>query len=122
MLAYQIPSSTIEQTAVGLTPDFPNETWELPNSARGSKAIRNENMVQDAPLTLQSRYKHRQANHEIGRAAEKKEAEAQRRGKTTRKFPEFQPGDRFRAWRRRSERITRNKAMKATKRSSKGKK
>lgn len=117
-----MPSSSIDQTASNITSVPPIETLEQSISARGVKAISEDGTLQGARLTLSSTYQYRQPNHDIARAAERKEVEAQKKGKTTRKFPEFKPGDRFRAWRRRSDRIARNKALKATKRKGKGNK
>lgn len=120
MLAYQIPSATTEQLAGDLTEETPTDIREQPNDTRALKTVKKGKTTEGLQLTLRPGYQYRQANYEIGRSGDRKEAEAQRQGKTTKAYPDFQRGDRFKAWRKRSERITRNKEQRAL-RSGKGK-
>ncbi|TKA24611.1 hypothetical protein B0A50_06371 [Salinomyces thailandicus] len=129
MLAYQMPTQTETQLAGDLAEEAssPTDIRQLPNSTRQSKTtlskipLRNSRkMTEGIKLTLRPGYQYRQSNHEIGRSAEKKEAAAQARGKTSRVYDQFKSGDRFAAWRKSSVRIARNNERRAMGRGRKG--
>ncbi|KAK5119800.1 hypothetical protein LTR85_007126 [Meristemomyces frigidus] len=140
MLAYQMPTTVSEQlTGDLIATDSPTTINELPNDVRqtaatistipptsnsaGARAIRRSGKIMEGlGLTLRPGYQYRQSNHEIGRAAERKEAAAQATGKTSRAYDEYKPGDRFAAWRKSSVRIARNNERRAMGRGKKNKK
>jgi len=125
MLAYQMPSTTSEQLEGDLTDTgSPTTIADRPNDSRQHKIIRSARTgepVEDVKLTLRPGYQYREANWEIGRSAERKEAQAQKRGTTARVFSEYKPGDRFEAWRRRAGRVARNAERRAMGRGGKKK-
>ncbi|KAF2768746.1 hypothetical protein EJ03DRAFT_114302 [Teratosphaeria nubilosa] len=120
MLAYQMPKPAPPASAGLLThdPSNPISIRQVSNDARSKIVRRARKGGEDTVVTLRPGYQYRQANYEIGRAAERKEQEAKARGRTTRVYPEFVPGDRFAAWRKRGLR----KARMAEQRASRGKK
>ncbi|KAK5164618.1 54S ribosomal protein L2 mitochondrial [Saxophila tyrrhenica] len=127
MLAYQMPSTVAEQTAgdlTDLTPSSPAEqssgaaipatiVRDQPQEARQTKTIRTrrDGRWVETTLTLRPGHQWRQANWEIGRAAE--------RSKAARSVRPFKPGDRFAAWRKRNARIARNAELRTMKRGGK---
>ncbi|WPH03933.1 Hypothetical protein R9X50_00681600 [Acrodontium crateriforme] len=115
MLAYQTPPPTqpIDQVfdALGPTPSISQlSPVAVKKNSRGST------------LALRPGYQYRQANWEIGREAEKREAAMQEQGKTTRMFPVFKPKNRFAAWRKSAARISKNAETRARNRMGKAKK
>lgn len=128
MLAYQMPTTASEQSFGDLaatdSPSTTISTTTPPTSnTPNAKTLRRSSRIMDTlGLTLRPGYQYRAPNHEIGRAAEKKEAAAQAKGKTSRVYDEFKPGDRFAAWRKSSVRIARNNERRAMGRGKKGKK
>jgi large subunit ribosomal protein L27 len=107
MLAYQMP--TPSSTTGDLTsPDGdPATVRQQPNDAR-MKIVRGRRGRPDLHLALRPGYQYRQSNYEIGRIADKKEEAAQKKGRTTRAYPQYKPNDRFMAWRKRVARAARN--------------
>nr|POE72833.1 54s ribosomal protein l2, mitochondrial [Quercus suber] len=103
MLAYQMPteqaSADIESVATGT---------EVRRESRSAAARRLKGMGENLQAALRPGYQYRRGNWEIGRLQDKVEAEAQSRGRTTRLYPDFKRGDRFAAWRKKSERIRLN--------------
>lgn len=128
MLAYQMPSRVEEQIAGDLAEDgdSPTDVRQLPNTQRQSSVISTnppragKKAAEGIKLTLRPGYQYRQSNYEIGRSAERKEAAAQARGKTSRVYTQFKPGDRFAAWRKSSVRVARNNERRAMGRGKKG--
>ncbi|KAK3075788.1 54S ribosomal protein L2 mitochondrial [Teratosphaeriaceae sp. CCFEE 6253] len=109
LLAYQMPDpATATPTPDALTP---KTTVTIRSTSRNPGGLR---------LELRPGYQYRQSNHEIGRSGEVKEAAAQAKGKTTRAFRDFKPGDRFAAWRKSAARIARNNERKSMGRAGKG--
>ena len=121
-----MPSTASEQLTGDLTEtDSPTTISDQPNNSRQEKVIRSAKtgrVVEGIKLTLRPGYQYRQANWEIGRSAERKEEQAQQRGKSARVYPEFKPSDRFAAWRKSSVRIARNNERRAMGRGGKKKK
>lgn len=128
MLAYQMPARVEEQIAGDLAEDgdSPTDVRQLPNTQRQSSVISTnppragKKAAEGIKLTLRPGYQYRQSNYEIGRSAERKEAAAQARGKTSRVYTQFKPGDRFAAWRKSSVRVARNNERRAMGRGKKG--
>ncbi|GAB1730936.1 hypothetical protein NU195Hw_g4788t1 [Hortaea werneckii] len=128
MLAYQMPSRVEEQITGDLAEegDSPTDVRQLPNTQRQSSVISTnppragKKAAEGIKLTLRPGYQYRQSNYEIGRSAERKEAAAQARGKTSRVYTQFKPGDRFAAWRKSSVRVARNNERRAMGRGKKG--
>lgn len=121
MLAYQQPAFYTEQTTgdllTGQETGLPGNAEqgeaksstirEEPNESRAEKVVKDRvsGEVVEGKLTLRPGYQYRQANWEIGRAAE--------RSKAALSVKPFQPGDRFAAWRKRSVRVARNAERRA---------
>lgn len=121
MLAYQQPAFYTEQTTgdllTGQETGLPGNAEqgeaksstirEEPNESRAEKVVKDRvsGEVEERKLTLRPGYQYRQANWEIGRAAE--------RSKAALSVKPFQPGDRFAAWRKRSVRVARNAERRA---------
>lgn len=121
MLAYQIPETYAKQESADLltgpqtglpgNADMgtakPSTIREEPNESRGIKTVYKtaSGEAVDTRLTLRPGYQYRQANWEIGRAAE--------RSKAAQMVKPFVPGDRFAAWRKRNVRIAKNAERKA---------
>ncbi|CAK4030966.1 54S ribosomal L2, mitochondrial [Lecanosticta acicola] len=108
MLAYQVPKTQSQIAAADLTTDGSGtEVREEPNEFRGVKIIKGEKKdKQEIKLHLRPGGMYRQANWEIGRAAE-----TSRRAQAV---TPFKPGDRFAAWRKtraRKERAAERRAM-----------
>ncbi|KAK4544167.1 hypothetical protein LTR36_004377 [Oleoguttula mirabilis] len=141
MLAYQMPTTASEELTDDLVAtDSPTTISALPNTiglqsttaisttpptanSAAAKAIRRSSRIMEGlGVTLRPGYQYRQPNHEIGQAAERKEAAAQAKGKTSRAYDEYKPGDRFAAWRKSGVRIARNNERRAMGRGKKGKK
>ncbi|KAK5133888.1 hypothetical protein LTR08_007117 [Meristemomyces frigidus] len=139
MLAYQMPASVSEALTLNVeiaaeVPAVPvtdalsaseSSDVALPTPpARLNKQARtlrrSRGILDSLHLTLRPGYQYRTSNHEIGRAAERKEALAQAKGKTTRAYDEFKKGDRFAAWRKSAVRIARNNERRAMGRGKKG--
>ncbi|KAK5111327.1 hypothetical protein LTR62_005167 [Meristemomyces frigidus] len=122
LLAYQMPEPVVEAEieeplGSGLT------SYQPPSAPRQPTTINlkpTTNNPQGLQLTLRPGYQYRQSNYEIGRSAERKEAAAQAKGKTTRAYNDYKPGDRFAAWRKSALRIARNNERKAMGRGNKG--
>lgn len=121
MLAYQIPSKQEETAAADLTTvEEVNDDGAAPVTqvrqepqdfrgvtiTRGKKGDR-----QEIKLHLRPGGMYRQANWEIGRAAE--------RSKAAMSVRPFKPGDRFAAWRKRSARVARTAERRAMTRGGK---
>lgn len=128
MLAYQIPEVYAEQVAgdlatgpetglpgnAGVGAPQPSTIREVPKEDRGVKVLRNRKTGKvETTLTLRPGYQYRQANWEIGRAAE--------RSKAAMSVRPFKPGDRFKAWRKRTARIARNAEARQLRRGGKKK-
>lgn len=114
MLAYQIPPTPPAPTpsAVSPPPQIKDATSiSIRPSAKNPGGLN---------LTLRPGYQYRQSNFEIGRSGEKKEAAAEAKGKTTRAFAKFKPGDRFAAWRKSAVRVARNNERRVMGRGGKG--
>lgn len=127
MLAYQMPTTTAQQTAGDLTTFTPSSPVdqsddaavpaavirEQPQEARQTKTIRTrrDGRWVETTLTLRPGYQWRQANWEIGKAAE--------RSRAARSVRAFKPGDRFAAWRKRNARIARNAEFRSMKKGGK---
>lgn len=126
MLAYQMPQKTTETGTEDLTfaapPDAPNSApvgatfvKTKSNDSRDIQIVRGKDGDKhEVTMHFRPGYMYRQANWEIGRAAE--------RSKTAMAVRPFKPGDRFAAWRKRAARMTRNAERRAIGRSNKGKK
>lgn len=114
MLAYQMPQTYVSSTAVGdlITGQEsgldgnagqgvgqPSTIREAPREIRGQKIVENAKgeVIKGVP-TLRPGYQYRQANWEIGRAAERAKIQVQ----------EFKPNDRYAAWRKANARKARN--------------
>nr|OQO23611.1 hypothetical protein B0A51_08068 [Rachicladosporium sp. CCFEE 5018] len=117
MLAYQIPATSVEEDVVNSTTTYTpsNAEKRSPRSPLSTTTVRTSTReprgtvaVQDAlsgtpterKATLRPGYQYRQANWEIGRAAE--------RSKAAMAVRTFTPGDRFAAWRKSAMRIAKN--------------
>lgn len=85
----------------------PSTIRDVPNESRGINTIKKTGSgeVVGEKLTLRPGYQYRQANWEIGRAAE--------RSKAAQMVKPFVPGDRFAAWRKRNIRVARNAERRA---------
>jgi large subunit ribosomal protein L27 len=85
----------------------PSTIRDVPNEQRGLKTIKKTgtNEIVATKLTLRPGYQYRQANWEIGRAAE--------RSKEAQMVKPFVPGDRFAAWRKRNVRVAKNAERRA---------
>lgn len=121
MLAYQQPAFYTEQNTgnliTGQQTGLPGNAGqgeaksstirEEPNASRAEKVVKERvgGEVVERKLTLRPGYQYRQANWEIGRAAE--------RSKVALSVKPFRPGDRFAAWRKRSLRVARNAERRA---------
>lgn len=121
MLAYQMPKTyAVQESADLLTgPQTglpgnaemgtakPSTIRDQPNESRGIKTIKKtgSEKVVDEKLTLRPGYQYRQANWEIGRAAE--------RSKAAQMVKPFVPGDRFAAWRKKNIRVAKNAERRA---------
>jgi len=121
-----MPATATEQLTGDLTENdaSPTTISDQPNASRqqtGLRSIRTGRPVEGVKLTLRPGYQYRQANWEIGRSAERKEEQEQRRGKTARVYPEFKSGDRFAAWRKSAVRTARNNERRAMGRGGKKK-
>lgn len=122
MLAYQMPEAVAYQPTGDLTSAAPRAAndaarpatlpRDVPNDERqtalykrkvNGKTVRTE-------LTLRPGYQWRQANWEIGRAAE--------RSKKAQSVRPFKPGDRWAAWRKRAARVAANAQRKNVKRTT----
>lgn len=117
MLAYQMPPPPQEDALSPL-----EQESKQPTTITLKPTKNNPTGLQ---LALRPGYQYRQSNFDIGRSADKKEAAAQAKGKTTRVFHDFKPGDRFAAWRKSAIRVARNnerKAMRGNKGGGKAKK
>ncbi|KAH9837411.1 54S ribosomal protein L2, mitochondrial-like [Teratosphaeria destructans] len=103
MLAFPMLKPAAAASADPLThdPSNPTSIRQVSNDARRKVVRRGRQGGEDTVVTLRPGYQYRQANHEIGRAGDRLEREAKARGRTTRVYPEFVPGDRFAAWRKR---------------------
>nr|POE87520.1 54s ribosomal protein l2, mitochondrial [Quercus suber] len=117
MLAYQMPA---EPAAVEAEP-APTGPEAPPKESRMAAARRVRGMGENMQSALRPGYQYRRGNWEIGRLQDKVEAEAQSRGTTTRLYPDFKRGDRFAAWRKKSERIRLNMERRQVKRKGAGK-
>jgi len=120
-LAYQMPETYVEQETgdlitgpeTGLPGNAemgaaqPSTIRDVPNESRGTATIKKTGTgeVVQPKLTLRPGYQYRQANWEIGRAAE--------RSKTAQMVKPFVPGDRFAAWRKRNVRVAKNAERRA---------
>ncbi|KAK6436631.1 54S ribosomal protein L2 mitochondrial [Oleoguttula sp. CCFEE 5521] len=118
MLAYQIPATSVEEDAGNLTttytpsnaekrsprspPSSTTITRGSPNRLQGAAVIQDalSGTATERKATLRPGYQYRQANWEIGRAAE--------RSKAAMAVRTFTPGDRFAAWRKSAMRIAKN--------------
>jgi large subunit ribosomal protein L27 len=116
MLAYQMPTTYEAPTPSDLTTGTQTDLEgnadsstaqattirELPNNERATLPVKDAltGRVVENKLTLRPGYQYRQANWEIGRAAE--------RSKAAMMVKPFRPGDRFAAWRKASLRIAKN--------------
>jgi len=91
----------------------PSTIRDVPNEQRGIKTIKKTGTgeVVATKLTLRPGYQYRQANWEIGRAAE--------RSKEAQMVKPFVPGDRFAAWRKRNVRIAKSAERRAMGRGNK---
>ena len=91
----------------------PSTIRDVPNGERGVKTIKKTGTgeVVDSKMTLRPGYQYRQANWEIGRAAE--------RSKEAQSVKPFVPGDRFAAWRKRNVRIAKSAERRAMGRGNK---
>ena len=85
----------------------PSTIREVPNNERGTVNVKDTHtgQVVGSKLTLRPGYQYRQANWEIGRAAE--------RSKVAMAVKPFKPGDRFAAWRKSATRIANNAARRS---------
>ena len=85
----------------------PSTIRDVPNEQRGIKTIKKTGTgeVVATKLTLRPGYQYRQANWEIGRAAE--------RSKEAQMVKPFVPGDRFAAWRKRNVRVAKSAERRA---------
>ncbi|KAK3679749.1 54S ribosomal protein L2 mitochondrial [Recurvomyces mirabilis] len=120
LLAYQMPDPAPSDALSNL--DAPSTNPAITPSQPTTITLKpTSNNPQGLQLSLRPGYQYRQSNHEIGQAAERKEAAAQAKGKTTRAYDDFKPGDRFAAWRKSAVRIARNNERKAMGRGNKGK-
>ncbi|GAB7364222.1 hypothetical protein MBLNU230_g4772t1 [Neophaeotheca triangularis] len=129
MLAYEMPEVVAEQASgdlvtgpetglegnAGMGAPQPSTIREVPNGDRGVKVLKSKKSGEtvETTLTLRPGYQYRQANWEIGRAAE--------RSKEALKVRPFKPGDRFTAWRKRNVRIAKNAEAKQMRRGGKKK-
>ena len=125
MLAYQMPTLSTAQSTPNLASDpdtnaemgspQPSTTRKEPNEVYAQARIKNKKTgeTEGIKLTLRPGYQYRQANWEIGRAAE--------RSKEAQKVKPFRPGDRFAAWRKANERKARNAERRAMGRGGKKK-
>ena len=120
-LAYQMPETYVEQETgdlitgpeTGLPGNAemgaaqPSTIRDVPYESRGIATIKKTRTgeVVQPKLTLRPGYQYRQANWEIGRAAE--------RSKTAQMVKPFVPGDRFTAWRKRNVRVAKNAERRA---------
>lgn len=121
MLAYEMPSTYVEQESADLltgpqtglpgNADMgtakPSTIRDEPNESRGIATVKKAGSGQpvDSKLTLRPGYQYRQANWEIGRAAEL--------SKAAQAVKPFVPGDRFAAWRKRNIRVAKNAERRA---------
>lgn len=107
MLAYELPSAPTDDAASEfISGGAPEEINEAPQEVREQAILRNSHgNGQATTAKLRPGYQYRQANWEIGRLQDRREAEAQARGRTTRLYPDFKPGNRFAAWRKRAVRV-----------------
>lgn len=121
MLAYQRPAFYTEQSTgdliTGPQTGLPGNAEqgeaksstirEQPRESRAEKVIksRESGEVVERKLALRPGYQYRQANWEIGRAAECSKAALS--------VKPFAPGDRFAAWRKRNLRVARNAEKRA---------
>ena len=116
MLAYRMPDANAERQHtddLALLSTAPPTIRERPNTARQAAAPEitlgpTRKNPQGLKLTLRPGGQYRQANHEIGRAGDAKEAAAQAKGRTARLLAPYRPGDRFAAWRKSAVRMARN--------------
>jgi large subunit ribosomal protein L27 len=85
----------------------PSTIRDVANEQRGVKTIKKTSTGEElaTKLTLRPGYQYRQANWEIGRAAE--------RSKAAQMVRPFVPGDRFAAWRKRNVRVAKNAERRA---------
>ena len=124
MLAYEMPEIVEEQEtgdlstfiAPGTSSSTPTiEIREEPRETRREAALKDrKDRVQEVKLTLRPGYQYRQANWEIGRAAE--------RSGTAQSIRPFKPRDRFVAWQKSVQRKTRNAEKRSMGRGGKKKK
>ena len=126
MLAYQMLQTIEQQETADLT-DLTSSTAtsdagqsatvnrEVPKEERQTKTVRfrRNGEVVETELTLRPGYQWRQANWEIGRAAE--------RSKAAQAVVPFKPGDRFAAWRKSAARKVKNAERRMMGRSGKKK-
>lgn len=131
MLAYQMPrveeargNSLVEGDLVtgeetelegnaGVGEGLPSTIREAPREERGKRIVKDEKGdVVKSTLTLRPGYQYRQANWEIGRAAERAGVQVK----------PFKPRDRYTAWRKTNIRKAANAERRAMRRQGKGKK
>ncbi|KAM0723590.1 hypothetical protein Q7P37_000577 [Cladosporium fusiforme] len=121
MLAYEMPSTYVEQESADLLTGpqtglpgnaemgtaKPSTIRDEPNESRGIATVKKTGSGEavESKLTLRPGYQYRQANWEIGRAAEL--------SKAAQAVKPFVPGDRFAAWRKRNVRVARNAERRA---------
>ena len=122
MLAYQMPQTVAYQPTGDLTTAIPRNSddaaipstmnRDVPNNDRQTAMYKRkfDGKTVRTTLTLRPGYQWRQANWEIGRAAEK--------SKKARSVEAFKPGDRWAAWRKRTARIAANAQRKNMKRNT----
>lgn len=120
-IAYEMPETYVEQETgdlitgpeTGLSGNAemgtakPSTIRDVPNGQRGVSTIKTtgSGAVVGSKMTLRPGYQYRQANWEIGRAAEL--------SKAAQSVKPFVPGDRFAAWRKRNVRVARNAERRA---------
>lgn len=122
MLAYQMPETVAYQPTGDLATAVPRsvndaaapatEIRDLPNGERQTALYKRkvDGKTVRTTLTLRPGYQWRQANWEIGRAAE--------RSKKAMKVKPYKPGDRWAAWRKRAARVAANAQKKNVKRNT----
>lgn len=122
MLAYQMPDAATYQSTGDLTHASPRSPDDAAVPATLPRAVPNEERqtamykrkvdgkTLRTTLTLRPGYQWRQANWEIGRAAE--------RSKKAQSVRPFKPGDRWAAWRKRAARVAANAQRKNIKRNT----
>lgn len=100
MLAYEMQEGSEDMVVGDLTTGEETSTIrETPRESRGKVVLKSAKAkVTKVVPTLRPGYQYRQANWEIGRAAERANI----------KVEPFKPGDRFAAWRKKNIRVAKN--------------